>query len=174
MKLIFLFTKKIQWTGCTQWQSYLFWRSFSTPPAKMCVISCLAFKLCLSCLSPLSCLSCPWWPSKPYDHLDHDDHLGHEHFDHDDHIKHDDKLDPHPPPPSNPLGQYDQKILLMNIFKNCPKCTWGGGFDFNIWECKTRFATLAKDIHHHSVFAEFMSNYITATHRHVTKLNNIK
>ena len=93
MKLIFLFTKKIQWTGCTQWQSYLFWRSFSTPPAKMCVISCLAFKLCLSCLSPLSCLSCPWWPSKPYDHLDHDDHLGHEHFDHDDHIKHDDKLD---------------------------------------------------------------------------------
>jgi hypothetical protein len=24
------------------------------------------------------------------------------------------------------------------------------------------------------VFAEFMSNYITATHRHVTKLNNIK
>ena len=92
MKLIFLFTKKIQWTGCTQWQSYLFWRSFSTPPAKMCVISCLAFKLCLSCLSPLSCLSCPWWPSKPYDHLDHDDHLGHEHFDHDDHIKHDDKL----------------------------------------------------------------------------------
>ena len=77
-------------------------------------------------------------------------------------------------PPPNPIGQYDQKILLMNIFKNFPKCTGGGGFDFNIWECKTRFATLAKDIHHHSVFAEFMSNYITATHRHVTKLNNIK
>ena len=37
-----------------------------------------------------------------------------------------------------------------------------------------RFATLAKDIHHHSVFTEFMSNYITATHRYVTKLNNIK
>ena len=116
MKLIFLFTKKIQWTGCTQWQSYLFWRSFSTPPAKMCVISCLAFKLCLSCLSPLSCLSCPWWPSKPYDHLDHDDHLGHEHFDHDDHIKHDDKLDPPQPyrsvGPKNITYEHFQKKFL--------------------------------------------------------------